>query len=212
MDIVIPTCDAYVGAVPLAEKTLQRYLPEFPLQVVYTLEKPETGRASLTKLWRDRQWIANMYDYLFVFGGSAPFILWLDDYMAVDVDREMLDEALAAMIEGVAMVRLVPTPGPTLPGPSANVGTIDKTAEYSLSLQASIWRPSALLRVCENLLELGCKTAWDFEITGSKHASAFGVGKFLGCRKCAVSYDNLYRRGRMVSAVVERLVASGTIS
>ena len=215
MKVVISTCDAYAHSVPLALKCLERHFPAAIVEVVYSNIKPEGSGVYWIKLLKDEGWIKNMWTYCrttFALD-NGPFVLLMDDYMLVDHDKDLLRVASEQIARpDVALVRLVPTPGPTLPWDTEFVGEIDKTSEYSLSLQATLWQPKALQIVCEYLLNMGATTAWDFELRGSEEVKSWDVGTFLGLTKSAVSYDNYIRRGKIVPAVHERLVANGTLS
>ena len=209
MRILIPTCDRYRDAVPLALKCLDARWPNHPqVTVVYTETAPEVTGVTLVRLGRDRGWVGNLSAYF----GTAfaretdSVLLWLDDYMLVDFNAAVWARAVAAL-KDAALVRLVPTPGPTLDWRGDDlVGAIDKRADYSLSLQATLWRAADLHRVIHHLRGAGCASAWDVELRGSQLAAGWDdVGPFLGTRQCAVSYDNYYRRGKVVAAVAERL-------
>jgi hypothetical protein len=218
MKVVIPTCDKYIFCIPPMIKRLKRFLPEADnVQVVYLNQKPKTREAFwAVKLVEDKGWIENLWTYTCTTFGEVegPFILLLDDYMLVDKNASLLNTAWEQIRRpGIDFVRLVPTPGPTLPWDVPGVGEIDKRADYSLSLQATLWNSHALKRICKHLLDMGASSAWDFEIMGSKAVANWtDNGTFLGLTECAVSYDNYVRHGEIVSVVHERLVADGTLS
>jgi len=210
MKLVVVTSDHYVDAVPLFFRALDKFWHDCPMktELVYCEMPPvlsDKKPDSIVKLGMDQGWITNMIHYLKTpFGTEEPFLLMLEDYLICDVDRDVMKAAESAIAgPDVDMVRVRPTPGPTLPFSLPGIGQIDKNEPYSMSLQAAIWKPKALLRILEAVSAAGGKSPWDLEITGSKIVAKMDTGLFLGTEVTGVSAYNLYRRGKKVPDVVK---------
>jgi hypothetical protein len=120
-----------------------------------------------------------------------PFMMLMDDFMLFEVNNDLLLTAwFIASAPDVGCVRLVPWPGPTLPyARDENFGEIDKSLEYAISLQASMWKPRTFL----DLLDAGWNP-WEIELNGSKRAATYDK-RFIGCKTCAVNYWDYMMRG-----------------
>lgn len=211
MRIVVPTCDKYVDIIPLMLGMLWDTWPDhgYPIDVVYTNKEPSAhGRLVRTvSVGDDGGWVNNMLKYLNFDGIDDLILLLLDDYMLVDVHTDFIESALRQFDNNaVAAVRLVPTPGPTLPWDGELIGEIDKRAQYSVSLQATIWRRDALKTLLAHLEEIGCISPWCVEIRGSEELHKWqDIGHILCLTKGAVGYVNYYRRG-VIAPEAKRIV------
>ena len=205
MRIVIIASDKYVDAVPWSLKALHQFWPDCPykIDVAYNDVIPKIEYPVLEYyLGADRGWIQNLHYYLSDIRFSEKewhILLMLEDYITVNVNKELMAIAEEQLKKrDVGMVRLVPTPGPTLLYDHPEVGEIDKAAPYSMSLQATMWKTRVLKDLLERLLNMGCSSAWDFEIKGSAILSSWGIKElFLGLKRGAIGYKNLYRHGKI---------------
>lgn len=216
MRLAILTSDKYVDAIPWSLKALRKYWGDcpYPVDVVYTIKEPDTSGFDVLKcgIEEDKGWIGTLSSYIWIMANVGAWkhdpniLLMLDDYITVNVNRNLMAIAEQQLMrEDVGMVRLVPTPGPTMPcNYHEEVGEMYPYAKYSLSLQASMWNVDTLAIVVRKLTDKGCKSAWDFELKGSKALADWDIKeKFLGLHRGAISYKNLYRRGKIQEDVYE---------
>jgi len=213
--IAIPTCDKYVDIIPLMLRMLYRSWPGLrsDVCVVYTNTRPDVSgydNVSCFGIGGDYGWIKNMAIYLSSLDHDDIILLLLDDYLLVDVDAALVRLAERQFVnDSVDAVRLVPTPGPTLPWDGV-VGEIDKKSPYSISLQATLWRPSGLLRILKHAIDDGLGSPWDLEIGGSRRLASWrDVGHILGLKRGAMGYINYYRNGGVdpkAAAVLETYI------
>jgi hypothetical protein len=206
MIVAIISSPNYIDALPWSAKAFDRAWPDcpYPIYVGYHNLIPDIPENWIPcKLGKDKGWIRSMIAFLRRIP-DTHLLLILEDYILIDVDQELIEIAEnQVMRDSVGMVRLVPTPGPTLPyDRHEELGEIDKTARYSLSLQASMWKKHTLLDILLILDSFYYKSAWNFELDGSRNLSQFGINrKFLGLHRGAMGYHNLYRRGKRVKEV-----------
>jgi hypothetical protein len=213
MKIAITTCDKNVDAVPWALRTLYKVWDDcpYPVEVVYDTVKPDNAGfdVKLVSVGLQTSWMASMLSYMISFEDNPePFIWLMDDYMIVYVDRDLIkvsEEVLAR--EDVGMVRIKPTPGPTLKcGYHKEMGEIDKKASYSISMQATMWDYDVLSNVFIKAANTGITSPWGFELRGSEYLDRWNIEhKFLGTQRSAISYKELYKRGKRVKETEEWL-------
>jgi hypothetical protein len=127
----------------------------------------------------------------------------LDDYFLVYVDRDLV-KAAETVIEdpSIGCVRLVP--GPNLLDTSGDFSLIAKDKPYSLSLQASMWKPQML----RDLLRRG-ESIWAVEHRGSKRVAVYEKYNVAGVTHSALAYQNYLRRGNPQEKVIEWLRKEG---
>ena len=209
--IAVIASDNYVDAVPLCFKALDKYWPTCKMrrELVYCQTPPDFHDLNvplngIVRLGEDQGWIKNVMRYIYAFGHDQPILLLLEDYLLCDSNDNLMAIADAAIQDSsVAMVRVRATPGPTLPWTVEGLGEIDKQTNYSVSLQASIWQPGALMKILKAVFAAGGRSAWDFELKGSKLVPDLDIGHFLGLEESGIAYKNLYRRGEKVPNVVK---------
>ena len=145
-------------------------------------------------------WGDSLYRYLET-NPDEPFMMLLEDYKIVDTDATLLLEAQAlAKHQGIGCVRLLPCPGPK--GETrGNFGPIHPADRYSVSLQASIWRGSAL----KTVIKPG-DSPWDAEIKGGMRYAASPAYRTECAIRNAVSYDNLMRMGQPTAQAAKKEV------
>ena len=217
MRITIIASDKYVDAVPWSLKALHKFWPDCPyrIDVAYNDVIPKIEYPVLEYyLGPDRGWLQNLDYYLSDIRfkeKESSILLMLEDYITVNVNRELMAIAAEQLKrKDVGMVRLVPTPGPTLLCDyHEEVGEIDKSAQYSMSLQATMWKTRVLKELLERLMKMGCTSAWDFEIKGSAVLSDWNIKElFLGLHRGAIGYKNLYRHGKIQEEAEEWMKAN----
>lgn len=131
---------------------------------------------------------------------TRPFLLLLDDYVLIDHDDDLLHVAWEI---GTAFgcVRLVPCPGPTeQQNDGQALGKVNPADRYSVSLQASIWQPDALLSVVD-----AGDSPWDVEIKGMARYADNPTYTTVSTYANAVSYANLLRGGKLVQSEHEKV-------
>jgi hypothetical protein len=211
MRITFVASDDLISAVPYALKALEKAWPDcpYPIDVAYNAVAPEVDGLRYTRLIKrpnpNYDWVGNMIYYIRNYNMIDPFLLLLEDYLVCHLvaDRIALTADIIAKPD-VGMVRIVPTPGPTLPY-SDSIGQFDLKEPYATSLQASWWKPSTMLTICEALVARERCTAWDFELEGSRIASALDLPLFLGLWRGqeGMAYQNLYLRGKRFAPAEE---------
>lgn len=131
-------------------------------------------------------------------GKHEPFLLMLEDYITVKVDKRAVKAAQAVMnLRDVGTVRLVPMPTvphriPRALGLWEYIGEHGNKKPYAMSLQAAMWRPEAL----RDLLRPG-ESPWETELKGTQRAKSYTKYRFLGTRVWAITYKNALRRGKI---------------
>jgi hypothetical protein len=134
---------------------------------------------------------------------NEPFLLMLDDYFLVYVDRDLVKMAETAINDpSTGCIRLVP--GPNLLDTSGDFSLIAKDKPYSLSLQASMWKPQML----RDLLRKG-ESIWGVEHQGSKRVAVYERYNVVGVTRSALAYQNYLRRGNPQEKVIEWLQEEG---
>ncbi len=204
MRLTFVASDNLISAIPPALKAVKKMWPNcpYPIDVTYNAVAPDISAGDCDRLLArpgpDSDWIGGMAYYIKNHCPDEPFLLMLEDYIIVHVVPERIAIAAEAVSRpDIGMVRLVPTPGPTLPY-DEHMGQFDLTKPYATSLQASWWRPSTMLTILEALIARGADSAWHFELEGSRLAQTLDLPIFLGLwrGKGGMSYQNLYRRGK----------------
>lgn len=182
MRVVIATCTRNEWLVPKTIKYWRRAWPEcaWPVESV-------SG---------DRAWSDQMLDWLV--GKHEPFLLMLEDYITVKVDRVAMKAArVAMMFDDVGTVRLMPLPTPPqriehATTPRRQIGEHGNKKPYAVSLQAAFWRPEML----RDLLKRG-ENPWETELKGTQRAKVYTKYRFLGTFAWAITYKNALRRGKI---------------
>jgi hypothetical protein len=210
IDIAVFTCAAYAHLIPTWLHYFERTFP-LPYRLDYIVAGTDTisvpGWYSLAEerirfvSIKDNGFASNMLTWMR--DRDDPVMMMMDDHMLFEADAALLAQAWDIVHRtDVGCVRLVPWPGPTLPYDVGGFGEIDKTREYAISLQASMWKPQTL----RDLIEPGWNP-WEIEIFGSKRAADYGarpVGsgatpyslRFIGCKTCAMNYKDYMLRGK----------------
>lgn len=198
MHILVTTCDRYSHIVPLMLKYWRRAWPDCPhdLEILGCTQIPEgvAQYAKVTLIGEDKGWASNLLTW--IGNRDEPFILLLEDYIIQSVDVRLMAKACEAIqIKTVGQVRLIPLPGPPTKKwrDDDDLGEIDKSVEWAISLQAACWKP----QVWRDLIVPG-ESPWTVETHGSQRAKA-GYDKFvfLGCHEWALTYrmGGLMNRG-----------------
>lgn len=198
--IVVNTCDKYCEIIPTWLTFFYRLwtLPHSLTIIGGTpgsLKMPEglAGKpVRAVYMGADRGWAANLLAYLERFDDNDAFMMMMDDHILFELNNEQIEKAwnLISNAEKIGCVRLVPWPGPTIPFEVQHFGVIDKSLEYAISLQASMWRAGTL----RDLLDKSW-SPWDIEMEGSKKAAHYWR-EFIGCRECALNYKDYFLRGK----------------
>lgn len=205
MRVIVTTHDANAHIIPLFIQHFERVWPDCPhwVDLVGCTKMPEVAsNYHVTLLGLDQSWSSNMLKFL---GATTePFLLLLEDFLLESIEWDAFNEALAAISRpSVGQVRLRPCPGPTLPY-SENLGRIDKSAPYALSLQAALWRP----QVFRDLLIPG-ENPWQVETRGARRAKNYREYDFLGTWNWTVKYREFVRRGKLIGSTVNWLTDNG---
>lgn len=217
MRIVVSTCNKSAYLMSTFWKCFDRAWPECPYDqyVLYNWRLlPRTWWENMPvdytedMGWSNNllRWLQNEHDT----GGKSPdpsigesFLLLLDDYFLVDIDEALIKKAhVGFKIWGAGCMRLLPCPGPER-AINADMGYLNPISMYSVSFQASIWQPDALLSVLAP-----DETPWQAEIEGSKRRLE-ALWPFYGTTRNAMSYQNYLRRGNPQVAVEEWLIGRG---
>jgi len=203
----------YRDAVPLCFKALEKFWPDCKMrrELAYTGEAPALKECKVPlngifPLGEDQGWIQNLINFLAARKNPHErLLLILEDYLVCDVDRELMRLAEVPFLFSETMaVRVKPTPGPdgVLHG-LPEMGPIFFTSPYCVSLQTTIWDPKHLTRLAEGILKVGGKSAWDFELMGSKILAGLNPNvPIYGLTKTGLACKNLYRRSKPVPEVL----------
>ena len=197
IDIAVFTCASYAHLIPKWLRFFERTFP-LPYRLDYivagtdTIIVPTDYHQNVTRFTavKDNGFAANMLTWLR--GRTDPIMMMMDDHMLFEADVKLLLSAWVIIHRtDVGCVRLVPWPGPTLPYDVPGFGEIDKSLEYAISLQASMWKPQTL----RDLIDPAWNP-WEIELKGSTYASQYYNVKFVGCESCAVNYKDYMLRGK----------------
>lgn len=196
--VIVPTCDKYAPIIPKWLTFFYRHwtLPHHVTIIGVTFGSLKCPRSLLDNpikarhVLYDRGWAGNLLAYLSDIGDD-PIMMLMDDHILFEVNVNLVNTAWEIIHRpDVGCVRLVPWPGPTLPYDVDGFGEIDKSLEYAISLQASMWKPQTF----RDLLDPRWNP-WQIELEGSKRARTYGK-RFIGCKTCAVNYKDYYCRGK----------------
>jgi len=201
MRVIVTTHDAQAYVIPLFIEHFERAWPTCPygVELVGCTQMPDVpARYQVTLLGEDQSWSSNMLKFL---GATTePFLLLLEGFLITEIEWEAFDEAVQAIHRPtVGQVRLRPCPAPTLPY-SENLGRIDKSEPYALSLQAALWRP----QVFRDLLIPG-ENPWQVETKGARRAKNYREYDFLGTWNWTLKYREYLRRGKPIEETVKWL-------
>jgi hypothetical protein len=195
--VLVQTCDRYSEVIP---KWLTFFYRHWTLPHRVTILGVSRGSLRIPVDLHDKPvsafyfvadggWASNLLRYLHTMN-DEPFLMFMDDHIVFEVNNELIQTAYEIVQRpDVGCVRLVPWPGPTLPYDVEGFGEINKALEYSISLQASFWKPQTF----RDLLDRRW-SPWEIEIEGSKVAANYHK-KFIGCKTCAVNYKDYFLRG-----------------
>jgi len=181
--IVIACWYRNASILPYTLKALTKHVPQYRTEVVMAGE--------------NEPWCTSIRRFCRV--TSEPFLLMLEDYITVDADAQLLEMAWDRA-KDYGCVRLLPCPGSE--DTAAEFGPIHPEERYSVSLQASIWQPDALLSVTED-----GKTAWDAEIGGMRRYAANPTYRTVCTNRNAISYDNAMRGLKILPDVLAKAEA-----
>jgi hypothetical protein len=192
--VLVSSCDAYRDLWPPFFELLFRHWPAVPTPVHLGCEQAGFADPRVECLalppgnWSTR--LAAMLERV-----PADYVLLLlEDYLLRGPARAEAIHRLAGEMEarGADCLRLYPCPGPDDDG-DGEIGVIARGAPFRVSLQAALWRRSALAA----LLVPG-ESPWEFERAGSRRSDASG-GAFLSVRRGREPIDyfcTAVRRGR----------------
>lgn len=169
------SCAKFAWMKPLALACLRRAWPECTYPIDWVSDDDGAGWARTFKRYAEQH-------------KADRVLVMLDDYMADRIDVHMLGRAFRVM-NLYDCVRVCPCPGPTLRGPSVDIGEIDPSQPYAVSLQPAVWRPMALAKLIDDDWN-----PWQVEIEGSKRAAERCV-QWAGTIGRCVDYFDLARRG-----------------
>lgn len=196
--VIVPTCDKYAPIIPKWISFFYRHWT-LPHRVTvlgvtrFSLRSPASllhHPVSAYYTGKDLGWAGNLLHYLSSIPDD-PIMMLMDDHIVFEVNVALVGAAWEIIHRpDVGCVRLVPWPGPTLPYDVDGFGEIDKSLEYAVSLQASMWKPQTL----RDLLDSSW-SPWQVELEGSKRARTYNK-RFVGCRECAINYKDYYCRGK----------------
>lgn len=184
--VIVSSCDSYDDVWAPFFTLFFRYWPDcpFPVYLMSETKKYPDDRVTTINIGEDKKWASNMKTALKQI--NTPYVLYLqeDYFFRSKVDTDNIIKLLNyAIREKVGCLRLFPSPGPDRTYKnSADVGEIDKKANYSISTQATIWNKDVL----DSLLIDG-ESGWDFEIKGSKKVVDLKI-PFLCVYKKAINY------------------------
>lgn len=180
MNLAVITCAAYSDAWPAFFGLLSKFWPDHPKVHLLTDVMPENFSipedVAVMYAGPDKSWCEVLRCY--VEQTLEPFLLIQEDLLlTASVDNGLINEArtaLSALHPMIGGVRVYPCPGadsdlPWKLPPSKfikmdSIGYVSRQAQYSVSCQATIFRPWALRR----LLDCIHGSAADFEIEGTK--------------------------------------------
>lgn len=193
--IAISSCDAYSDVWSAFFTLFFKYWPDcpFPIYLVSETKKYSDDRVKMLNIGDDKGWAANLKSALKKI--DSPYILYLqeDYFLKSKVNTNNIIKLFDYLKkEKAGCLRLYPSPGPNMRYKnSPDAGEINKTVDYSISTQATIWDK----KVLENLLIDG-ESGWDMEIKGSKRISNLKT-PFLCVYKKAIDYFcTAIKRGR----------------
>jgi hypothetical protein len=154
MRIAMISCDAYSDAWMPFAALFDRFWPDC-----------QYPRDIISDCGTNDQWLNLLENY--ALKQSEPFLLMQEDFFISEpVQVDLVKHALSLLDdERVGCVRLLPMPGGTVEINDPFFAGMDINAEYRISCQAAIWRPSylaAIARACPR------KNPWRFELDGTE--------------------------------------------
>ena len=202
------------AALPIARKAWDVAFPKWPFWFSFYVFGEEPIEEDLSP-WGYEVTGKMVFGDMLLFAAtslSVPFLLLLDDYIPVTILPHVVLMAYGIMHadSGVGQFRLLPCPGPTIPWHASFafdlMGVIQPSQPYSISLQAAFWTPHALLQVVDDT-----DSPWDVELKGSERAKTRATKTYVGLKEGAISYENLYRRGKLVQEAYDNCKRRGYV-
>lgn len=191
--LLVSSCDGYSDLWRPYFNLIASYWPDCPFSKALITEAlcPPLPGVSCLGLGRGRDWSSLLLDALSRI--ETPYVLFtLEDFFlrsAVDNNRmvRLLQDCLN---DNLAMLRLVPRPGPDGLVAGKEYGEVPAGAPYRVSTQAAFWKREVLIK----LLRAG-ESAWEFEVNGS--ARSAGCPGFFAVKKPALTYwHHVVERGK----------------
>lgn len=183
MRIAVISCWNYRDAWPAFFGLLTKFWPDCPypvdlltdrLEVFDDSVKPMRATCSFGKcpsprdiLIHDGSWCEMLASYAADLGEESCLLFQEDFLLTAPVKRELVEDGLDWLGNGIGMVRLYPCPGAEQDGEDTNYAIVPRGTPYRISCQASIWNPQFLYAIASRL-----KTPAEFEIEGSKLAES----------------------------------------
>lgn len=197
MRVVCFTCDEYSFIVPTFVKFFRAYWPQcpWPLEVV-TDTKPIAVDVPVFTMKSGKHFSNRLLTYMTTLAWNEEYLLvMLDDYIInspVKHDLIMRAYDLMRSNPNIAMIRLYPKPGPSLPyADDPDIGEIRRSDLYVASLQAALWRAD----VFRGILSPG-ENPWETEEAGSWRARHMPDNlRFLATKEPAIDYFNYCSKG-----------------
>lgn len=208
--ILIPSCDRYADLWEPFFQLFWKYWPDCPYPVYLGANSLEFSAPGVRQILigADPGWSDGLLKMLAALDdtGNLPYVLLLldDFFFTAAVDTPTIQSCAAALDAlGGNCLRLRPQPPLDHPVEGYDrLGEIAGEAPYRFSLQAAIWRRSALqglLRPAEN--------PWQVEVLGSQRAAR--MDGFYGTLQPALYYLNGVERGRWFPQTLEFLRSQG---
>lgn len=175
--VVVSSCDAFADVWEPFFALFRRYWPDcpYPVYLITNHRRYLTDRVTSIQVGDDQKWASNLR--VAVEKIPAPILLYLqEDYLLMKpVSTRRIARYVTVLEETQASyLRLYPSPGPDQPLPGyTDVGLITPGAEYRASLQAALWRKTALAAVLRD-----GESGWQMESLGSRRSDAL-PGAFL---------------------------------
>lgn len=195
MRIAVFTFDGYAWTIAPFLKYFQRAWPECPYPVEIVTTEKRLPYSNVTYLGKDEGFSSNLIKY--VEGKTEPFLMFLGDFILCDPDLNILNAAIREIERpDVAMVRVHPSPGPTLPW-SDLIGEIDTSLPYATCLASTIWKPWFIRDIARH-----GETAGQFEGAGKRIPKDYKF-HLLCTKNSAIGARNLMGRGLLAQETVE---------
>lgn len=198
MKLVIPSCYAYRQCWRPWMYFFRKHWTAFqPTPVLLTERSDENDDGfTLCLLAEDRGFCRNLASYLETINDDW-LLMVLDDHWICEPVHEFatrLDVFAAALVD-VGVIRLHPSPGPTVESQNWYGESLPGT-RYRISTAPSLWNRQYLLRLLNDILRCDISrpngitgTAWDFEIIGTILSNAYPE-KVLATRDPIIPFWN----------------------
>lgn len=171
----------------------QKAWPDCPHPIDIVTTRKKLPYPNVVYLGKDMRFESNLLSYInnYLADRREPILIMLSDLIPCDPDLNILNAAIREIERpDVAMVRVHPSPGPTLPW-SELIGEVDISTPYAVTLQYTIWKPDFI-----RLIARSGSSAGDMESAGERIPKDYKL-HLLATKNSALSPRNLIYQGNV---------------